>query len=330
MSAKTPLIAGIILIVLGILAYSATFTVHQTQQAIVLQFGDPKEVITDPGLHFKLPFVQNVAYVDKRILSVDPPAQTIVLRGNLRLVVDAFVRYRVINPLRFIQAVQTEAQLEVRLAPIVNDAVRSVLGDVSLADVLSTRRSGLMETIRALVNAQVQGKPTALLAQTTDFGIQIVDLRIGRADLAPEVSESVYERMRAERQRDAADFRAQGEEIKRTIIGQADREATVIRAEATAQSSIARGEGDAQRTAILNAAYGRDAEFFEFFRTMQAYREGLEPDSSYMVLTTNSEFFRYFANSQGVAPVPEAAGDVPATGAGAAAGTATGGSDGGN
>jgi membrane protease subunit HflC len=329
-SAKTPLIAGIVLIVLGILAYSATFTLHQTQQAIVLQFGDPKEVITDPGLHFKLPFVQNVAYVDKRILSVDPPAQTIVLRGNLRLVVDAFVRYRVINPLRFIQAVQTEEQLELRLAPIVNDAVRSVLGDVSLADVLSTRRSGLMETIRTLVNDQVQGKPTELAKQSTDFGIEIVDLRIGRADLAPEVSESVYERMRAERQRDAADFRAQGEEIRRTVIGQADREATVLRAEATMTSSIARGEGDAQRTAILNAAYGRDPEFFEFFRTMQAYRESLDPLSSYMVLTTNSEFFRYFANSEGKPPTPEdAAGNAaPAAGTEATTTTTTGGDDG--
>jgi membrane protease subunit HflC len=157
--------------------------------------------------------------------------------------------------------------------------------------------------------------------------LEIVDLRIGRADLAPEVSESVYERMRAERHRDAADFRAQGEEIKRTIIGQADREATVIRAEATAQSSIARGEGDAQRTAILNAAYGQDAEFFEFFRTMQAYRESLEPTSSYMVLTTNSEFFRYFANSLGKAPIPEVSGDVPLQGEGTGAATTTGGSN---
>lgn len=337
MNAKTPLIAGILLIVLGILAYSATFTVHQTQQAIVLQFGDPKEVITDPGLHFKLPFIQNVAYVDKRILSVDPPAQTIVLRGNLRLVVDAFVRYRVTNPLRFIQAVQTEEQLEIRLAPIVNDAVRGVLGDISLADVLSTRRSALMETIRGLVNAVVQGKPpeqAELRAQSTDFGIEIVDLRIGRADLAPEVSESVYERMRAERKRDADELRAQGEEIRRTVIGQADREATVIRAEATMQSSIARGEGDAKRTAILNAAYGKDAEFFEFFRTMQAYRESLDPVSSYMVLTTNSEFFRYFANSLGKAPIPEVSGDeVPAaTGSSPStgSGTTTGGGSGGD
>jgi len=310
MRTKFPLIAGIVVILLGILAYSATFTVHQTQQAIVLQFGDPREVITEPGLHFKLPFIQNVAYVDKRILSVDPPSQEILLRGNLRIVVDAFVRYRVIDPLRFIQAVQTEDQLEARLPPIVNDAVRGVLGDVTLADVLSTRRSELMERIKGLVNAQVQGKRAELenanaefSSAPVDFGIEVVDLRIGRADLAQEVSESVYERMRAERQRDANDFRAQGEEIKRTIVGQADREATVLRAQATATSSIARGEGDAQRTAILNAAYGKDPEFFEFFRTMQAYREGLEPASSYMVLTTNSEFFRYFANSLGEAPV---------------------------
>lgn len=314
MNGRLPLILGIVVLVLGIAGYSATFTVHQTQQAIVLQFGKPVREVTEPGLHFKLPFLQDVAFVDNRILSVDPPAQTIVLRGNLRLVVDAFVRYRVTNPLRFIQAVQTESGLEGRLAPIVNDAVRGVLGDVSLADVLSTRRSELMERIRGLVNTQVQ-------IATTDFGIRIVDLRIGRADLAPEVSESVYERMRAERQRDAADFRAQGEEIRRTVIGQADREATVIRAEATKQSSIARGEGDALRTAILNGAYGKDAEFFEFFRTMQAYREGLDPASSYMVLTTNSEFFRYFANALGEPSLPLTA--VP--GDGAATGGTTGG-----
>lgn len=311
MSGRLPLILGIVVLVLGIAAYSSTFTVHQTQQAIVLQFGKPVRTVEAPGLHFKLPFVQDVAYVDKRILSVDPPAQTIVLRGNLRLVVDAFVRYRVTNPLRFIQAVQTESGLEGRLAPIVNDSVRGVLGDVSLADVLSTRRGQLMEQIRSQVNKQVQDA-------TTDFGIVIVDLRIGRADLAPEVSESVYERMRAERQRDAADFRAQGEEIRQTIKGQADREATVIRAEATKQSSIARGEGDAERTRILNEAYGKDPSFFQFYRTMQAYRDSVDPGNSYLVLTTNGEFFSYFQNADGVPPLDE----MPA----APAGGSTGGS----
>lgn len=297
MKGRLPLILGIVVLVLGIGAYSATFTVHQTQQAIVLQFGKPVSSVTEPGLHFKLPFVQDVAYVDKRILNVDPPGQTIVLRGNLRIVVDAFVRYRVTNALRFIQTVQTESNLDARLAPIINDAVRGVLGEVTLADVLSTRRGQLMERIRSQVNAQVQ-------AASTDFGIVIVDLRIGRADLAPEVSESVYQRMRAERERDAADFRAQGEEIRRTVIGQADREATVIRAEATKQSSILRGEGEAVRTAVLNEAYGRDADFFQFYRTMQAYRDSLDPQNSYLVLTTNGEFFRYFANASGLLPEP--------------------------
>ncbi len=308
MNGKIPLIAGILVLVLGIAGYSSTFTVHQTQQAIVLQFGKPIRTVETPGLHFKLPFVQDIAYVDKRILSVDPPALTIVLRGNLRLVVDAFVRYRVINPLRFIQAVQTESGLDGRLSPIVNDSIRGVLGDVSLADVLSTRRSALMEQIRTQVNKQVQDV-------ATDFGIVIVDLRIGRADLAPEVSESVYERMRAERQRDAADFRAQGEEIRQTIIGQADREATVIRAEATKQSSIARGEGDAQRTAILNEAYGKDPSFFQFYRTMEAYRASVDEKNSYLVLTTNGEFFSYFQNADGVPPLDT----MKATGSGSGA-----------
>jgi len=309
MRSRFPLIAGIVVVVLGVLAYSATFTVQQTQQAIVLQFGDPKQVITDPGLHFKLPFVQEVRYVEKRVLNLDPPPQTIILRDQLRLVVDAFVRYRITDSLRFLQVAGTESTLQGTLGSIVNDAARGVLGEATLAEVLSAKRAELMSRIRQRVNAAA-----------ARFGIVIVDLRIGRADLASDVSESVYSRMRAERERDANEYRAQGQEQFQTITAQADREAIVIRAEATRQSDILRGEGEAARSAILNAAFGADPEFFQFYRTMQAYRESLDPQTSYLVLTTNSEFFKFFQDSSGLlwepttAPAP---GEAPAGGTGA-------------
>lgn len=288
MNSRIPLIAGVLVVVLAIVGYASTFTVQQTQQAIVLQFGDPKRTVSAPGLHFKLPFLQSVVYVEKRVLNLDPPSQTIILRGQLRLVVDTFVRYRITDALRFIQAAGSESALEGTLGSIVNDAARGVLGEVTLADVLSPRRGQLMGEIRRRVNVAAER-----------FGIEIVDLRIGRADLAPDVSESVYNRMRAERQRDAAESRAQGQEQYQTITAQADREAIGIRAEATRQSEILRGEGDAERIRILNEAYNRDPDFFQFYRTMQAYRDSLDPVTSYLVLTTNSEFFNYFRDAQG-------------------------------
>lgn len=289
MKARLSLIAGVLVLLLGILAYSATFTVHETEQAIVLQFGDPKQVITEPGLHFKLPFVQEVRTVEKRVLNLDPPSQTIILRDQLRLIVDAFMRYRITDALRFLQVAGSESTLQGTLGSIVNARAREVLGDASLAEVLSAQRAQLMADIRRQVNLEA-----------ARFGIEIVDLRIGRADLAPDVSESVYSRMRAERERDAADFRAQGQEQYQTITAQADREAIVIRAEANRQSEILRGQGDADRTRILNGAYSQDPEFFQFYRTMEAYRESLDPATSFLVLTTNSEFFKYFQDAQGL------------------------------
>ncbi len=289
MKARLSLIAGVVVVLLGILAYSATFTVQQTEQAIVLQFGDPKQVITEPGLHFKLPFVQEVRAVEKRVLNLDPPSQTIILRDQLRLVVDAYVRYRISDALRFLQVAGSESTLQGTLGSIVNSRTREVLGNASLAEVLSAKRAQLMADIRQQVNTEA-----------ARFGIIIVDLRIGRADLAPDVSESVYSRMRAERERDAADFRAQGQEQYQTITSQADREAIVLRAEANRQSEILRGQGDAERARILNEAYGKDPDFFQFYRTMQAYRASLDPENSYMVLTTNSEFFKYFQDAQGL------------------------------
>jgi len=314
MRGRTPLIVGIVVIVLGILIYLSSFIVRQTEQAVVLQFGDPQRVITEPGLHFKLPFVQNVRYLEKRVLNLDPTSQTVLLEDNRRLVVDAFVRYRISKPLVFIRSVGTEAILDGRLSPVVNDAVRGVFGEATLTDVVSARRAGLMTEIRDRVNTSAER-----------FGIDIVDLRIGRADLAPQVAEAVYDRMRAERQRLAADFRARGQEQYQTITSQADREATVIRAEAQRKSDILRGEGEAQRASILNDAFSRDAEFFAFYRTMEAYRAALEPGSTSMVLTTDGDFFRYFNQARpGGGPLDPIVGDGTAA-AGAAAGSDAGG-----
>jgi membrane protease subunit HflC len=285
--------AVVIAVVAAVLIYSAAFRVDQTQQAVVLQFGDPVQVISEPGLHWKLPFLQEVRYVEKRVLNLDPPRLRIVLRGQLRLEVNSFVRYRIVDPLKFITVAVNEETLNASLGSIVNDAVRSVLGQVTLSDVLSPRRAELMAEIRQRVNEE---------AEDEGFGIVIVDLRIGRADLAADVSESVYQRMRAERERDAAEFRAQGQEQFQTITAGADREATVIRAEASREADIIRGVGDAERTRILNEAYGRDPDFFLFYRTMQAYRQSLDPAHSFMVLTTSSDFFQYFQSLD--RPVP--------------------------
>ncbi len=286
MRGRIPLIAGIVVILLGIIIYAASFIVYQTQQAVVLQFGDPKRVITEPGLHFKLPLVQNVRYLEKRVLNLDPASQTVLLEDNRRLVVDAFVRYRINDPLIFIRSVGTEAILDGRLSPVVNDAVRAVFGEATLSDVVSIERARLMNDIRQRVNRDA-----------ARFGIVIVDLRIGRADLAPQVAEAVYSRMRAERERLAADFRAKGQEQYQTITAQADRQATVIRAEAQRQADILRGEGEGERTRILNDAYTKDPEFFRFFRTMEAYRNAIDPGTTSMVLTTDSQFFEFFNNA---------------------------------
>lgn len=303
MRGRLPLIIGIVVIAVGILIYSATFIVSQTQQAVVLQFGDPKRVIEEPGLHFKLPFLQNVRYLEKRVLNLDPAEQTVLLEDNRRLVVDAFVRYRINDPLTFIRSVGTETILDGRLSPVVNNAVRAVFGEATLTDVVSRERSRLMTDIRVRLDRDAE-----------QFGIRIVDLRIGRADLAPQVAEAVYDRMRAERLRLAADFRARGSEQKQTIEAQADRQATVIRAEAQRQADILRGEGEGQRTKILNDAYSRDPEFFRFLRTMQAYRSALDADSTSLVLTTDSEFFGFFNQAtQAGDPLPSPAAAISAS-----------------
>ena len=284
MNRKVTLVLGILVIVLGIVALSAVFTVHQTQQAIVLMFGNPKRVITEPGLKFKLPFVEDVLYYDKRMLNLDPPVESIILSDQKRILVDAFARYRIKDPLLFFQRVKTEAGVRQRLGPIVNASLRGVLGKATLASVLSEERDSIMREIQESVNREA-GR----------LGIELIDVRNGRADFPDQISQAVYGRMKSERDREAAEFRAQGFEQSQRIRAGADREATVILAEAKREAEIARGSGEATRTRVLNDAFGQDQDFFNFYRSMQAYEAALSGESTYMVLSPDSEFFDFFS-----------------------------------
>ena len=283
MNRRALFIFGILAIGLGIVASSSLFTVHQAQQAIVLQLGNPKRVVTAPGLHWKLPFIQNVDYYEKRVLNLDPPEESILLSDQKRLMVDAFARYRIVDSLEFFKTVKTEAGVRQRLGPIVNASLRGVLGNATLASVLSEERVDIMRQIQESVNSEA-----------TRFGIELVDVRIGRADFPDQISQSVYGRMKSERERVAAEFRAQGFELSQRIKAGADREATVILAEAKKESEIERGRGEATRTRVLNDAFGQDQGFFNFYRSMQAYEAAFSSESTYMVLSPDSEFFEFF------------------------------------
>jgi len=277
-----PLVLGIVAIVLGIVAWSSIFTMHQTRQGIVMQFGEPKRIVSDAGLHFKLPW-QDVLYYEKRVLNLDPPVERVLLADQKRILVDAFARYRITDPLEFFKTVRSEDGVRQRLGPILNASLRGVLGDNTLFSVLSEERAGIMEEIKTRVNSE-----------TARFGIELVDVRIGRTDFPDEISQAVYNRMKSEREREAAELRAQGFEQAQRIRAAADREATVIRAEAKREAEIQRGVGEGARTKILNDAYGQDREFFNFYRSMQAYEAALGGDNTYMVLSPDSEFFDFF------------------------------------
>jgi membrane protease subunit HflC len=269
-----------------IVVFSSLFTVHQTEQALVLQWGEPVAVATEPGLHVKAPWpVQNVLYVDKRVLNLDLPAEEVIAQDKKRLVVDAFARWRITDPLRFFQALSDEQIAQVRLQPILGSNVRRVLGAQSFAAVLSGERAKLMVDIRDGVNAE-----------TRNFGIEIVDVRIRRADLPPQNSDAIYLRMQQERVREANEYRAQGEQISQEIRSKADRDVTVLIAEATRQSEITRGQGDSEKNRIFAEAFGRDPDFFAFYRSMNAYQSSLKGDNTTVILSPDSEFFRYFDN----------------------------------
>jgi membrane protease subunit HflC len=280
---RTLIFAAIGVVVSVVLVFSTLFVVSQTEQALVLQFGDPKRVVNTPGLHAKLPFVQNVVRMEKRILNYDAPAEEVIASDQKRLVVDAVTRFRITDPLRFYQAVGNEAVARSRLGSVVNSAQRQVFGSVPLQSVLSPERAALTAQIASLVNAQV-----------LELGIQVIDVRIKRADLPEANNQAIYDRMKSERQREAREFRAQGGEQALRIRSRADRERTIIIAEAEREAQILRGTGDAERIKVLADAYGRDAEFFAFYRALQAYQQALGSQGTSMVLSPDSEFFRYF------------------------------------
>jgi membrane protease subunit HflC len=286
-----------------VLVLSALFTVHQTQQALVLQFGNPKRVVTEPGLHVKLPFVQNAVYVDRRVLDFDAESAEVILGDQKRLVVDAFARYRIVDPLRFYQSVGDEERLRGRIDTILDASLRKVLGEVPLFTVLSADRLSLMNRIRDLANTEAK-----------QFGIDVVDVRIKRADLPAENSQAIYRRMQTEREREAKELRAQGAELAQRIRSRADRERRVIIAEAQKEGEITRGQGDAEAVRIFADAVGRDINFFTFYRSMQAYRDALADSNTSFVLSPDSEFFRYF-NSPTLPPVEQASSPAPATAA---------------
>jgi membrane protease subunit HflC len=281
-------VALVVIIVAVIVGYSSIFTVYQTRQALVVRFGEPKRVISDAGLHFKAPFIDNVIYVDKRILDLENPAQEVIASDQKRLVVDAFARYRIVDPLRFYQAVGTVQGANSQLSQLLNSALRRVLGESSFQAVVRDERQQLMGRIREQLDRE-----------TDRYGINVVDVRIRRADLPEQNSQAVYQRMQTERQREAAEFRAQGSQRAQEIRSRADRDVTVLIAEATSKAEQIRGEGDATRNRIFAEAFGRDADFFSFYRSMQAYEAGLRHSDTRMVLKPDSDFFRYFSNPNG-------------------------------
>jgi membrane protease subunit HflC len=303
MNQRLTIAALAVLVLVLISAASALFTVPETRQAVVLQFGAPQRVITQAGMHVKLPFIQNVVYMDKRILVLDTPPEEVIAADQKRLVVDAFARFRITDPVRFRQSFGSETVARSRLATILNSSLRQVLGSQSFSAVLSEQRSALMVHIRERMNTDV-----------ADDGIEVVDVRIRRADLPKANSQAIYRRMETAREREAREARAQGAEIAQRIRARADREVTVLTAEARRDAEVTRGEGDAERSRIYAEAFGQDPVFFHFFRSLQAYRKALEKGATTFVLSPDSDFFRFFGNPD-AAPGEKAAPD-PAASAG--------------
>jgi len=272
-----------VIIVIGFAIYLSLFIVKEINQAIVLQFGDPKKIISTPGLQVKIPFIQNVVFLDRRILSLDPAPEEVIASDQKRLIVDAFARFKITDPLKFYISVGNERVARSRLATIINSILRSVLGKQSLATLLSEDRTKQMAIIQEGVNAEAE-----------KFGIEIIDVRIKRADLPQANSEAIYRRMQTEREREAKEFRARGAEMAVTITSTADKEVTVILANAKKQSEIMKGEGDGLRNKIFADAFGKDPEFFAFYRAMQAYETALIGGDTSLILSPDSEFFKFF------------------------------------
>ncbi|MFL2901771.1 MAG: protease modulator HflC [Candidatus Pelagibacter sp.] len=274
-----------IIAVLGAAIFFSVFIIKEVNQAIVLQFGDPKRIITEPGLNFKIPFIQNVVYLDKRILNLDTPPEEVIASDQKRLIVDAFARFKIVDPLKFYISVGNERVARSRLSTIINSRIRNVLGQQELQTLLSKDRTKQMSLIQEGVNTEAE-----------NFGIEIVDVRIKRADLPQANSDAIFRRMQTEREREAKEFRAKGAEMAVTITSTADKEVTVILANAQKESEIMKGEGDGQRNKIFANAFGRDPEFFAFYRAMQAYETALIGGDTSLILSPDSEFFKFFGN----------------------------------
>jgi len=293
MNRRILIAVAVVLIAIGILLDSSLFIVDQTEEALVLQFGKPVRVVANPGLEFKLPFVQNVVYFDKRLLDVEPLPEEVIASDQKRLVVDTYTRYRIVDPLLFYQTVGNEESVRIRLTAMVSSSLRQVLGKVPLSALLSTQRADIMHLIRD--DVRTAAKP---------FGIDVVDTRIRRADLPTQNSEAIYARMNSERQQQAALYRGEGGQAAQTVRANADREVTVIIADAQRDAQELRGQGDAAATAIYAKAYGQDKEFFAFYRSLEAYRTALVGRNTTFVLSPDSSFFKYFNSAPGASANP--------------------------
>jgi modulator of FtsH protease HflC len=285
-----------VLFVVVIVGYSSTFSVAQTEQVLVVRLGEPIRVVTQPGLNFKAPFIDTVISIDKRILDLENPSQEVIASDQKRLVVDAFARYRIKNALRFYQSIGSIQAANIQLTTLLNASLRRVLGEVNFITVVRDEREALMARIREQLDKEADG-----------YGIQVVDVRIRRADLPEQNSQAVYQRMQTERQREAAEFRAQGGQKAQEIRSRADREATVIVAEANSTAEQVRGAGDGERNRLFAEAYGKDPDFFAFYRSMTAYETGLRSNDTRFLLRPDSDFFKFFSNSSGKPPAAAAA-----------------------
>ncbi len=282
---------AVVLIAAGILMRSSFFIVDQTESALVLQLGQPRRQISEPGLWFKRPFIEDVVLYDKRVLDFEPPPEEVIVSDQKRVVVDSYSRYKITDPLLFYQTVGTEAGVRTRLASIVSGSLRRVLGNVTLSDILSEKRAQIMIQIRDEVGAQAK-----------EFGVEVVDVRLRRADLPEENSQAIYARMVSERQQQASQYRGEGAEAAQTVRATAERDRTVILAEAQRNAQRVRGDGDAQAIKIYADAYNQDKSFFAFYRSLQAYRSALDNKDTSFVLSPDNNFFRFFNGPLGAVP----------------------------
>ena len=288
-------VLAVIVVILLIIGYSSLFQVYQTRQALVVRLGNPIDVVDKPGLHVKMPLLDTVIYVDKRILDLENSSQEVIAADQKQLIVDAFARYKVVNALKFYQTVGTVEGANSRLSPFLNSALRAALGEATLTQVVREQREQLMARVREQLDREAQ-----------QFGIEVVDVRIRRADLPDQNSQAVYKRMQTEREREAQEFRSQGTQKAQEIRARADRDATVIVAEATSRAEQTRGQGDAERNRIFAEAFNKDPDFFAFYRSMQAYETGLQQGDTRFLVRPDSEFFRFFLDPNGGKQRPDA------------------------